>query len=259
MDSVTLRPGLLVRLATSIKGNTSYKTFDLGTERQGDGEVSKWDTERTVKDRAEQDRAVKARSAARGIISRVCIDAGELGLLCLRENRVALLAAEAAARAVVREFNDSARVTRLRFNLVTGEVAENDASAVRAINQELSDLMESMAEGMKNLDSDVIRDAANRARNIGQMLTPDVQERVQVAIDIARKTARQIVKAGETGALEVDKAAIARIAQARTMFLDLDEQAPVQDVEHVAPAVDFEPMPEVEVETAPTQPRMFDL
>jgi len=118
--------------------------------------------------------------------------------------------------------------------------------------------MESMAEGMRNLDSDVIRDAANRARNIGQMLTPDVQERVQVAIDLARKAARQIVKAGETGAVEVDRVAIERIREARSMFLDLDEQAPIQDVEHVAPGLDLEEPP-TETAAPVAQPRMFDL
>jgi hypothetical protein len=93
------------------------------------------------------------------------------------------------------------------------------------------------------------------------MLTPDVQENVQRAIDLARKTARQIVKAGETGAAEVDRAAIARINEARTQFLDLDDQAPIQDVEHAARAVDLEPeAPAPERESAPeVQPRMFDL
>jgi hypothetical protein len=55
------------------------------------------------------------------------------------------------------------------------------------------------------------------------MLTPEAAERVFTAVTTARTAARQIVKAGETAAAEIDSAAIRKIASARTAFLDLDD------------------------------------
>jgi hypothetical protein len=43
------------------------------------------------------------------------------------------------------------------------------------------------------------------------MLSPDANERVQKAVEIARQQARQLVKAGEAAATAVDQAAIASI------------------------------------------------
>jgi hypothetical protein len=162
------------------------------------------------------------------------------GLLCPEAKRDALDAAINEAREVVERFNESASVTRVAFNVLCGRIAPDDAEAIRAINAEMSDLMATMAEGMRNLDVKVIRDAANRARSVGQMLTPEMQEKVQAAIDIARKTARDAVKAAETGAQEIDRAAITKIMDSRTAFLDLDEQKTIGEVEHAGRAVDFE-------------------
>jgi len=240
MFTSTLRPGLLVAVTTSVRGNVRYSTTDLGTTTTVDGaEESRWETNRHITDKAEQERASKARSAARSAVQSVCAQSA-FGLLCPESKREALDGAVAAARAIVDDFNASAAVTRVTFNVLAGRIAPDDAEAIKAINAEMSDLMANMAEGMANLDVKVIRDACNRARAVAQMLTPEMQQKIQGAIDIARKTAREAVKAAETGAQEIDRAAIARIEEARTAFLDIGEAAPIAEVEHTGRAVDFE-------------------
>jgi hypothetical protein len=236
----TLRPGLLVRLATSIKGNVSYAVTDLGKETDGDTEKSRWQTDRTIADKAELERATKARSKARSIIAGVCSQS-EFGLLCLQENKWQLDGALAAADEIARQFNKTSSLTVLRINALVGTIAPDDARAIRAINNELSELMANMQDGMARLDVEAIRDAANRARSVSGVLTDEAKGRVKEAIDIARKTAREIVKAAEIGAAEVDQAAINRLNAARTSFLDLDESAePIGEVQHEGRTVDLE-------------------
>jgi hypothetical protein len=239
MQTSTLRPGLLVAVTTSIRGNIRYWTTDLGTTTTVDGaEESRWETNRVITDKAEQERASKARSLARSAVQSVCAQSA-FGLLCPEAKRDALDSAVATARSIVDEFNSEASVTRVAFNVLCGRIAPDDAEAIRAINAEMSDLMAAMAEGMRNLDVTVIRANANRMKAVGQMLSPEMQQKVQAAIDIARKTARDAVKAAETGAQEVDRAAIAKVMESRTMFLDIGEAAPIGEVEHTGRGVDL--------------------
>jgi hypothetical protein len=261
MLEATLRPGILVSLKTSIKGNTTYRTQDLGTETTADGsEVSRWDTERTVRDKDEQERAIKARSLARSAVQCACIPS-DFGLLCLQSNADKLDAAVTRAREIASEFNKTATVTRLKVNIVRGIIASDDTEAVRAINEEMSDLMASMAEGLQNLDVAKVREAANKAKSVGGMLTDSAKERVQAAIDVARKAARQIVSAGETGAAEIDRAAIRKVMESRTAFLDLEDSSEMEAPTQTSRPVDFEPEKPTEVQSASVQAqsRMFDL
>jgi hypothetical protein len=262
MQTSTLRPGLLVSLKTSLRGNVKYSTTDLGTTVTVDGaEEARWETNRHIADKAELERATKARSKARSVVSGVCAQSA-FGLLCLESRRDELETAIMEAEAIARDFNASAALSRLSFNVVVGVIAPDDARAVRAINSEMSDLLANMAEGMKNLNPQAIRDAANRARSVGQMLTSDMQAKVADAINVARQTAREMIKAAEVGVGEVDRLAIAKIADARTAFLDLDEQGTIGEVEHQGRAVELAPEPtgnEGVGEPAPVQTRMFEV
>jgi hypothetical protein len=227
----TIRPGLLVGLSTSIKGNVKYNKTELEGERVEDGVLkSKWETEKTVINPAEHDAATKIRTKARGFITSVC-SATQFGYLC-PENKVEQLnAAIANARRVCDEFNRGSEVTTISFYAITGRVNPDDKEAVRAIKSEVSTLLAEMSDGVKNLDVEVIRGAAKRAKQIGSMLSPEAQARVQIAIDAARKKATEIKAAGEQAAVEIDRATLETLAEARTAFLDIDD-AP----EMVAPA-----------------------
>jgi hypothetical protein len=218
----TLRPGLLVSLKTSHRGNVQYHRIDLEEDRRDGGELTKWETTRTIADAAEYERAKKAQSKASSIIRSVCTQSA-FGLLCPETWAWKLEDAIAEARAVVDQFNSTAQLSRVSVYVIAGKVASDDVEAVKAINSEVRDLIDTLREGVANADVAVIRAAANKAKQIGNVLTPDAQVRIQFAIDAARKAARDIVKAGEGAVIEIDKQAIKKIAEQRTAFLDIDQ------------------------------------
>jgi hypothetical protein len=247
----TLRPGLLVSLRTNLTGNVSYRAQEIEADHIDPvtgARVAKWETERKIADPAEHERAVKARGKARSLIVGVCAQSA-FGLLCPETDADKLSDAIAAAREVAEEFNLTASLTRITVNVICGRIASDDVEAVRAINSEVRELLETMERGVRNLEPERIREAANRARALSSMLSPAAASRANAAIDAARSAARAIVKAGETAAVEVDAKAVELIRTSRMAFLDLDDgdtvevQAPVS----TAAAIDFEidlPAPE---------------
>jgi uncharacterized protein with ACT and thioredoxin-like domain len=236
----TLRPGLLVSLKSSVTGNVSYIRRDLEHENEKGKTYDKWETERTISDKKEWEAASQTRTAARIAITKVCARSA-FGLLCPEERADEYEAAVVEARNIVEAFNEKAKLTRVQIFAIAGRIAPDDVEAVRAINSEVRDLMESMQEGLKNLDAKVVRDAAMKAKQIGSMLNPDAQARIQIAIDAARASAREIVRAGETGAKAIDKATIRKITEQRTAFLDLDGATEIAKPVGKSRAVDFTP------------------
>jgi hypothetical protein len=101
-----------------------------------------------------------------------------------------------------------------------------------------------MAAGVQAFDVAQIRDAANRAKNLATMVTPDNSARLQKAIDAARSAARQLVKAGETAARELDTRALRAITEGRTAFLDLDGEQDVQAPTMTGRAIDMDAEPQ---------------
>jgi ribosomal protein L29 len=238
--NTTIRPGLLVAVKTSIKGNVSYKKTDTAVRTLEDGsEVAEWDTERRIKDAAEQEAASKARSRARSLISGVC-SVTDFGYLCPVASRPELDVAIAEARKVAEEFNRTSKFTKLRFEAVTGTIAQNDYQAVRAIRREVAELLTDMEEGLKNLDVGVAREAATRAKQLGQMLSAEAEVRVELAIQQVRESCKKIAAAGENGVAEIDRVTIARLTETRTAFLDMDEAQEVEAPTQQARTVDLE-------------------
>jgi hypothetical protein len=243
MSVSTLRPGLLVSLKTATRGNVSYLKNTIESEHlTAEGtQRAKWEMERMVQDPKEHEEAAKVRGKACYLVRSICTESA-FGLLCPEDKAGALDRAMVDARALVEEFNGRAKLSRISLYIIAGRIAQDDVEAVKSINSEVRDLMERMADGVRNLDVKKIRDAASEAKSIGQMLSPDAQARIQVAIDAARATATQIKRAGEQAAVEVDKVTIARLAEARTAFLDMDESREVSAPAAQANAVDFEPV-----------------
>jgi hypothetical protein len=229
ISTSTLRPGLLVSLKTGLRGNVNYRTVEVEALHVTDdgAERAKWETERVIADPVEHEAATKARSKIRTIITSVCAHSA-FGLLCPEAEAENLERAIAEARRVADTFNATAKLTRVSCYVMTGRIAPDDVEAVKAINSEVRDLLSDMADGIAKLDVKVVRDAASRAKGLGEMLSPDAQARIQIAIDAARNSAKQIVKAGEQAAQEIDTAAIRKITEARTAFLDIGEATEVQ-------------------------------
>lgn len=242
IKSSTLRPGLLVSLKTSLRGNVAYDKRVIEDEHQtAEGtQLARWETARTVTDAKEHEAGKTARGKAAGAIRRVCAQSA-FGLLCPEADAEALDAAVAEARKIADEFNATAALSRISIYVITGRIAPDDVEAVKAINSEIADLLRNMEAGIKNCDVKAIREAASRAKEIGAMLPPDSEARVRIAIDTARDAAKKLVKAGETAATEVDVVAIRKIAEARTAFLDLDDAGEIGTPEADARALDLTP------------------
>lgn len=237
----TIRPGWLLGLKTQVKGGVRY--FRSPLEFEGDNQV-KWTTTRVTDDPDELERAQKARSRARRCIEKVAAKTAFNVLLCARQDYVKLDAAEAAARAIVAEHNDSAKTTWIEFYLMRGEVADNDEQAIKMIASELRDRVEEMDKGIAALDAEQIRRAAREARRVLGILSDDKREIAKKAIAEATMAAREIVrrieKKGEdatTVLASLDKGAI---QAARVAFIDMDDVP--------APAPQSEALPQTQVQ-----------
>ena len=240
LQTLTLRPGLLVSLKTSLTGNVSYQKTILESEHKTEGgaAVERWETERTVTDPVEHEAGKKARGKARSIISAICSKSA-FGLLCPENKADELEKAIATARGLAGEFNTGAKFSRILVYVIAGRIAADDVEAVKAINSEICELILAMEIGIQSLDVSVIREAADDAKQLTQMLTKPNQVRLQIAIDTARKVAREIVKAGESAAIEIDNAAIRKLREVRSAFLDVDEAS--ETVTPAEPELDFNP------------------
>lgn len=249
MQTTTIRPGLLVSLNTSVQGNVTYRATTIeGEHETTDGAIKAvWETEKTITDPAEFKRATEVRSKARSLIGGVCVHSA-FGYLCPEADAQLLQDRIAQAQQLAADFNATASLTRVSVRVIAGKIAADDVQAARAINSEVSDLLDKMARGVQAMDVEAIRDAASRAKQLGAMVTEDNSVRLQKAIDAARSAARQIVKAGETAAAEIDQRAIRAIMESRTAFLDFSEAQEIQDPTVTGRALDMEPTP---VETAP--------
>jgi hypothetical protein len=260
LKSDTLRPGFLVSLKTSTRGNVDYRKTPIKTETRPDGsKVTEWETTRIIVDPEEHERGQKARAKARSVVASVC-KATAFGMLCPTTDAEDLERAIKEARETCREFNTGSALTKIGVYVLTGRIESNDAEAVKAINSEVADLMQTMQEGIEGLDVKVVRDAASKLKEVGAMLPPVAEATVRIAIDTARETARRIVKAGEQAAQEVDRAAIRKIAEQRTAFLDLDgEQGEVAVPQGDARALDLAPEEDATPATAQAAARELEI
>lgn len=253
--STTLRPGLLVSIKTSIDGNVSYIKTELEAEQITAGTLrAKWETEKTVTDVAEHEAASKVRSKARSLIASVCASSA-FGMLCPDNAEADLMKALAEARQRCEDFNATSKLSKVYFYAITGRVAPDDVEAVRAINSEVRGLLAQMEEGIQKLDVAAVRKAADTAKQLGTMLTPAAQARIQIALDAARATAKKMVAAGEQAATEIDARTLSTLREARTAFLDVDQdQGEIAAPTAEARAIDLAPHEGTEPSTAPAAP-----
>jgi hypothetical protein len=257
MQVSTLRPGLLVSLKTSLSGNVSYTTRDIEPDHiESTGERrARWETERTIANPQEHEEAIQVRGRARSLVIAHCASSS-FGLLCPRERRDALLTSIKEARELANAFNARATCTQIHVNVILGEIAADDAEALLSINSEMRSLLSAMETGLQRLDAKAVRDAADKARALGAMLSPYAQGQVQQAIEVARSAARRISKAGETAAIEIDAATLRTIRASRTAFLDLDPEQEVSAPTVTAGrAVDLDPDPAPIVRAAAAVPQ----
>jgi hypothetical protein len=257
IQATTIRPGILVGLRTSVSGNVKYakKVIDAGRTTETGEHIAEWETIRTIADRGEHDRAVKVRSEARACLTKICVQSA-FGLLCPEADSPDLVVAIAKAKAICAEFNKTSTVTTVSFNAIMGRVAQDDVEAVKAINAEVRDLLSDMEEGFKNLDVAAVREASAKAKQLGNMLSPTAQAKVNVAIEAARETAKRMVKAGEQMAAEVDASTIRKLKETRSEFLDMDGEQEVATPASTGRTVDLESSAPATPAAAARQPEL---
>jgi hypothetical protein len=240
-----IRPGLMVSLKTEVRGGVSYlrENLDPSSAQVVDGKtVESWNTTKIVEDAAEHERASKAVGKARGAIAKVCSRTA-FGLLCPEEREAELDAAVVEARSIVREYNASATFTHVRLYALKGRIANTEEESARAIGEEVASLITAMNAGIDALNPDAIREAANKAKQLQEMLGEDQAETVKGAIEQARKAARAITKRvvneGEAAAIVLKDLARGSLEKARLAFLDFESPVPTE-VERVMPAVNVQ-------------------
>jgi hypothetical protein len=249
---------LLVSLSTTIKGGVSYRKRTTEAEQViGNTAVASWETTRTVADVEDHAKAVVARGKARNAITRVC-SATSFGLMCPQSDEGALTQGIALARAFAADHNSVATSTRVDVYVIVGRVAATDQEAIASIGFETRNILEAMERAVRAADPQAIREAADKARELSGILTPDASEKVSAAIAEVRKIARDVVrrvgKAGETAASVVDGLKLEALQSARFAVLDLLGESESIDIEPIAEAgraVDFEPIGDTEAIRAP--------
>lgn len=247
MKTSVLKPGLLVALSTSLKGGITYQRVDIETDHvTAEGaRVARWETKRHIDDPEAFDRATELRGRIRSMITSACCQSS-FGLLCPTSEERALEEAIKTARALAIDHNATDAQTKVEVYVLIGRIAQDDAEAARAIAAEMRELLTDMQEGIREADPERIREAANKARGMEGMLSPEVAGQVSQAIMEARKAARELVrrvgKAGEEAAGVITELSTQRVKAARFAFLDVEERA--QEIEREAPAgrgVDLNP------------------
>lgn len=238
MRTNIIRPGLLVALKSSLTGGVHYKRTDLAAPEASEGaQVSRWETERVIDDPTELDRASKARAKALYEIRSVCAITS-FGLLCPEAKEAELDAAIARARAMVETYNQDTQHSRVSIFALKGRIASTDEQAARAIASDVSELLSAMNRGIDRLDPAAIREAANKAKGMVQMLDEATQAKVSEAILEARQAAKAIVarveKAGEQAADVLASLARTGLEKARFALLDMSDDVP--DAMPAAPA-----------------------
>lgn len=226
VDSTPLRPGHLVFCSVQIKGGVKYdgETIEARHIADDGSERERWEKERIIFDPAEYGRAVEERSAIRSLIAGACVQTA-FSLLCPDERLGELAKAHTEAKRRIAAFNETTQISKLVLNYITGRVAPDDETAIASINAKVRELLSDMQESMKALDVAKMREAANEAKRLGEMLSDNAQLRIQEAIDGVRKVARDMTKAAKAGeqvALAIDNQVLANLTNARTAFLDID-------------------------------------
>jgi hypothetical protein len=231
--TTTLRPGFLVQLKTTVRGNVHYVRTDIAPELPADASaeerqaaVDRWQTTRTIDDPRDYKAARTARSKAAGLI-RSCCSQTAFGLLCPEVDQEKLEAAVGEARKVVDDFNVTSSISTIAIFVLKGRVMPDDVEAVRAINSEIRELMADMAAGVENGNVELAREAASKIKGIGEMLATEAQTKVEMAVKITRDAAKAQVRdrerGGGDGTVQVDKSAVRRINELRAAFVDLDD------------------------------------
>lgn len=231
---IALKPGLMVALATKIDPPPTYRKTNEATDHASAVEVRSWEAEVTVQLPEEYDRAKKVRGRARSLMTGACIVTPFHVLMCPTDRVGQLDEAEAEARRIVREFNESATFYRVDLQTFRGQVEEDSTRAAQAVGEEVRSLLDSMERSIRLGDVKAARDAAVQAKSISRLLEGAEAEKVTLAVRSLRQLAREVVDKVQGQAEEllevVTEERLRPIAAARMVFLDPEQVAEGADI-----------------------------
>lgn len=220
-----IKPGIMVACSTRLRGGVEYRRRDLDRAQLGATEKIRWETERTIVDAEEYERATRVRALARNRIAGACWQTA-FGLICPQDREGDLDAAVSEARSAAQAFNGTAQHSEISVYVLKGRIAQTDEEATTAIQAESADLLDQLERAIKAADPAAIRDVCTRSRQINELAEGEAAEAVAAAIKEARAVARAIVKrvekAGEeasTVLAEVGADGLAAINTARFAML----------------------------------------
>ncbi len=207
--STLLRPGIIVALSVRTEGGVRNEVLDEKTKHEGPTLVKEWRSRKIVEDEEEFKRATEVRSKARGLIRGACIPTPFAIMLCPKggPEEEKLNARIEEAERIIEQFNLFSNHSKLRLNLIRGEVAQTDEEAAAAIRSELAGILEEMQGAIKAADPKAMRDAAARGAKLGGML--DAKTRGKAKLSAAVKSTRQIASAVLKAAGDTEAVALA--------------------------------------------------
>lgn len=241
MKTLLLRPGYMIALASRMKGGIAYETTHEESQQDGSTLTQEWSSKKTVFDTEEFDRAVKVRGSALYQIRKLCVKT-PFCLLCPEANEADLDAGVIIAKMLCDDFNASSTFTKIGLYVLKAKLLGDDEQTARAIAGEMRDLLTEMGQAIQKMDPVAIRESLTKANELSQMMVEEQQEKVSVAIELARSAAREITKTlknkGSTAVKVVSdyKLQLLAVEEAKKVFLDFEEPE-VLAVEDEAPGV----------------------
>jgi len=242
MKTQLLRPGFMIALASSLKGGVEYQTIHEETDKSSEGILTeKWETTKTVFDAEEHERAIKVRGAANYQIRRLCV-VTPFCLLCPEVAEKELDVGVEIAKKLISDFNATSTYTKINLYVLKARLLGNDEQTAQAIAGEMRTLLSEMGDAIQKMDPEKIREALTKAQQVNEMMVEEQQEKVSVAIDLARTAAREITKnlkkkaGGALSTVEDFRVQLLAIEKAKQVFLDFEEPSSLTE-EKEAPAI----------------------
>jgi hypothetical protein len=233
MKTQLLRPGFMIALASRMKGGVEYETFhEDGVKTEEGLSMEEWTTKKTVFDQEEHEKAIKVRGTALYQIRKLCVKT-PFCLLCPETNEEELDLGVKAAKELIDNFNDGSVYTKIGLYVLKAKLLGDDEQTARAIAGEMRGLLTEMGQAIQKMDPEAIREALTKANEVSQMLVLEQQEKVTVAIELARTAAREITKTikkkGSSAMMAVEdfRVQMAAVEKAKLVFLDFEEPAEV--------------------------------
>jgi hypothetical protein len=191
-----IQAGLALDLTVRVTGGIEYKRRTIKSEwREGGAKVEEWETEKITRNPEEHAKAVKVRADVRNSITRLCARTpiGDL-LLVPPDQEDKIRIALDAASAMIDAHNSKATHHYVVLGCVPSRLVPDDRWTLRSISGEIMATLGMMEAGIAGANVERIREASDSACKILPMLTPAASKAIGLAIEEARRAAREITR-----------------------------------------------------------------